>query len=160
VALLWPTVLHRRTMTKWGREEHQGDIKLNLDFLGPPGVKYPQRQPEMDSFDEVDRIVRALRWASTVLLPVCEVNGVRGCAWCVRCSRARLWASRTLSMAAARERSCPAPSRWYPTRCVGVRLECERADVAGVDIAARRRRCVTCRGSLHMSPGPRVKRRR
>ncbi len=49
-----------RTMTKWGKEEHQGDIKLNLDFVGPPGVAYPQRQPEMDSFDEADRLVRHL----------------------------------------------------------------------------------------------------
>lgn len=46
-----------RTVTKWGREEHQGEIKLNLDFAGPPGVRYPQRQPEMDSFDEKERLV-------------------------------------------------------------------------------------------------------
>jgi hypothetical protein len=47
-----------RTMTKWGKEEHQGDIKLNLDFVGPPGIKYPQRQPEMDNFDDSERLVR------------------------------------------------------------------------------------------------------
>lgn len=45
-------------MSKWGKEEHQGDIKLNLDFVGPPGIKYPQRQPEMDCFDDVERLVR------------------------------------------------------------------------------------------------------
>ena len=49
-----------RTMTKWGKEEHQGDIKLNLDFVGPPGIKYPQRQPEMDCFDESERLVCAV----------------------------------------------------------------------------------------------------
>lgn len=48
-----------KTMSKWGKEEHQGDIKLNLDFVGPPGIKYPQRQPEMDCFDDVERLTRA-----------------------------------------------------------------------------------------------------
>lgn len=48
-----------KTVTKWGREEHQGEIKLNLDFVAPPGLRYPQRQPEMDAFDETERLSRA-----------------------------------------------------------------------------------------------------
>ena len=42
----------------WGKVQNTGEIKLLFDFKGPPGVAYPQRQPDMDSFDDSIRIDR------------------------------------------------------------------------------------------------------
>jgi hypothetical protein len=33
-----------------------GDIFVRMEFLGPPGIAYPQFRPEMDSFDDQLRI--------------------------------------------------------------------------------------------------------
>jgi len=42
----------------WGQEENAGEIFIKWEFLGPPGVAYPQRQPLVDSFDDRDRVNR------------------------------------------------------------------------------------------------------
>jgi Ca2+-binding EF-hand superfamily protein len=44
--------------TAWGKVETAGDIFLKIDFKGPLGVPFPQRQPDMDSFDESERVTR------------------------------------------------------------------------------------------------------
>lgn len=45
--------------SKWGRLEQRGDIKVTIDFEGPPGVPYPQLRDGMDAFDDSERKVRA-----------------------------------------------------------------------------------------------------
>ena len=35
---------------------HAGDIHLIFEFEAPPGIRYPQHAPGIDSFDEKDRI--------------------------------------------------------------------------------------------------------
>jgi len=36
--------------------EDSGEIHLVFDFQGPPGVAYPQYQPNVDSYDERNRV--------------------------------------------------------------------------------------------------------
>ena len=43
----------------WGARSHNGEIHIQWDFTGPPGVAYPARQPQVDSFDESGRKDRA-----------------------------------------------------------------------------------------------------
>ena len=40
------------TRNKWGRAESCGEIHLEFDFKGPPGVAYPQLRPDIDTFDD------------------------------------------------------------------------------------------------------------
>ncbi|KAA0175997.1 hypothetical protein FNF27_02389 [Cafeteria roenbergensis] len=45
--------------SQWGRVEAAGEVYIKADFTGPPGVRFPQRQPDMDSFDESERVARS-----------------------------------------------------------------------------------------------------
>ena len=40
---------------KWGKRIAAGEIHVEFDFVGKPGVAYPQRRPEIDSFDDSNR---------------------------------------------------------------------------------------------------------
>ena len=40
---------------KWGKRISAGEIHVEFDFVGKPGVAYPQRRPEIDSFDDSNR---------------------------------------------------------------------------------------------------------
>eukprot|EP00945_MAST-04E_sp_MAST-4E-sp1_P005999 g5999.t1 len=40
---------------KWGKRIGAGEIHVEFDFVGVPGVAYPQRRPEIDSFDDSNR---------------------------------------------------------------------------------------------------------
>ena len=51
----WVTI---KTVGSWGKVAHTGEIHLVIDFRGPPGVPFPQLQPDMDSFDDSQRIDR------------------------------------------------------------------------------------------------------
>jgi Ca2+-dependent lipid-binding protein len=42
--------------SKWGGNESAGELHLIFEFVGPPGVAYPQHQPTMDSFDDSERV--------------------------------------------------------------------------------------------------------
>ena len=42
--------------TRRDRVIHTGDIHLIFEFEAPPGIRYPQHAPGIDSFDEKDRI--------------------------------------------------------------------------------------------------------
>ena len=46
------------TRNKWGRAESCGEIHLEFDFKGPPGVAYPQLRPDIDTFDDSERVDR------------------------------------------------------------------------------------------------------
>jgi Ca2+-binding EF-hand superfamily protein len=51
---------HRLTRrTTWGKMESAGEVFLKVDFSGAKGVAFPQRQPDMDRFDERDRVTRS-----------------------------------------------------------------------------------------------------
>jgi len=47
-----------KTVGSWGKVSKTGEIHLIFDFKGPPGVAYPQLQPDMDTFDDSQRIDR------------------------------------------------------------------------------------------------------
>ena len=49
----------RSAKSKWGGNEAAGELHLVFEFVGPPGVAYPQHQPTMDSFDDSQRKNRA-----------------------------------------------------------------------------------------------------
>ncbi len=40
----------------WGERSDMGEVLLSIDFTGPKGIFYPQRQDMIDSFDERERI--------------------------------------------------------------------------------------------------------
>jgi len=44
--------------SKWGRLEQRGEVKVTIDFEGPPGIAYPQLRDGMDTFDDSERRVR------------------------------------------------------------------------------------------------------
>lgn len=44
--------------SSWGKVESAGEVFLKLDFKAARGVRFPQRQPDMDSFDHAQRITR------------------------------------------------------------------------------------------------------
>lgn len=48
----WITLKRRTT---WGKVEERGEIRLAIDFTAPPRIAYPQRQPDLDAFDETER---------------------------------------------------------------------------------------------------------
>ncbi len=39
----------------WGDRDDMGEIRLIIDFRGPAGVRFPQRQDLVDTFDEKER---------------------------------------------------------------------------------------------------------
>ncbi len=45
--------IYRRT--KWGAQENAGEIQLVMDFEAPKAVFYPQRRPDIASFDHSER---------------------------------------------------------------------------------------------------------
>merc|ERR1712167_338426 len=49
----WVTI---KEETEWGKPKPAGDIHLIFEFEAPPGIRYPQHAPGIDSFDEKDRI--------------------------------------------------------------------------------------------------------
>jgi len=49
----WITIKER---DKWGRISKCGEVHLTLDFQGPSGVAYPLLQPDLDRFDDSERI--------------------------------------------------------------------------------------------------------
>lgn len=49
----WVTI---KEETEWGKPKPAGDIHLIFEFEAPPGIRYPQHVPGIDSFDEKDRI--------------------------------------------------------------------------------------------------------
>ena len=40
---------------KWGKQVPAGEIECIFDFKGVPGVAYPQRRDDVDSFDDSER---------------------------------------------------------------------------------------------------------
>ena len=40
---------------KWGKRIGAGELHVEFDFVGVPGIAYPQRRPEIDSFDDSNR---------------------------------------------------------------------------------------------------------
>lgn len=49
--------LKRRTT--WGALESRGEVRLVIEFDGPPGLAFPQRQPDMDRFDDSERLTKS-----------------------------------------------------------------------------------------------------
>ena len=47
-----------RNKDSWGKVSECGRVHILLDFKGPPGVAYPQLQPDMDAFDDSGRVDR------------------------------------------------------------------------------------------------------
>ena len=43
---------------KWGKRIAAGELHLEFDFVAPPGIAYPQRRDDIDSFDDSERVDR------------------------------------------------------------------------------------------------------
>ena len=45
-----------KTSSEFGAAQSAGDVHLVFEFDGPDGIKYPQHQPGIDSYDEKQRV--------------------------------------------------------------------------------------------------------
>lgn len=46
------------TRDKWGKKVAAGELHIEFDFVAPPGVAFPQRRPDIDCFDDSERVDR------------------------------------------------------------------------------------------------------
>ena len=46
------------TRDKWGKKVAAGELHIEFDFVAPPNFSFPQRRPDIDSFDHTERVDR------------------------------------------------------------------------------------------------------